>query len=1427
MALFAVITEACANDAQRHGQAAFVANVKRAIDEDQNLTGFDFFFPTPFVKKSLGRSFRMIGYRVPIGDDEIILLLRVLARGSNEYEYFLANWNKNTDAVTRDFQPHGEDEIRRIYAELTSAPPQTRPPEPNSEERAWLYEVFEEEDQDEDLVVLETESWVKKMRSAENRDFLALYHQLLEQVDIRQLGAATSDQRCNVHWDDKARIGVVYSYWPDLDRLVFIEPVRSRDEAAVLMEHYSRRLSMSRGQHDLSRMAARSYPFLMLLDQDAWLAIQKDEEANLALSPEEAELLEAIRRVAVARDPAYPLFINGRAGSGKSTMLQYLAADYLDFALRRSTSHIPLYMTCSRDLLERARGTVRGLLKTHHRRLLKAPHDAKQVESLLSRSFVVFHEFLYSILPADVQKQFAPARYVNYAEFRRLWSREYAKRPEAQKISVDVAWHTIRSFIKGMRSGHSDDLTPEEFSGLPRRRRSVSAETYQFVYERVWSSWYQKLCEEHGYWDDQDLAAAVLEAGVARHSGYAALFCDEAQDFTSAEMDIIFQLSIFGKRSLKPEDLRRVPIVFAGDPLQTINPTGFRWDAVQADFHERFCAVLDPRRTARLQLNYKELRLNYRSNPGIVKFCNLIQLVRAGVLGAKGTQPQEAWWVDSPVQTVWFATDSTQTQQQLQLHPELVKLVNCEEGEETEYASSDAILRTLNLEKEGIYRNVLGPTRAKGLEFPAVVLYRFGETAPRDFGAVLRGEIDLSISEQRLPYEYFFNRLYVAASRAKAQLVIVDSAEALDRFWKFAADTELIDQIMALAGGKDLWQDSINYLVPGTEEAWRGERIDPREQALEYAAQGRRKHDSYLLRQAALAYRSSGDEFEAGRCLAQAAELEGKHLEAGNKYRAMGLNEEAFRCYWTGQQWSALCDLIAHDSTLSARLQSRAAVFMARANTGYENLLQGLLAAAENIRWLHETSADTIWREVFGRLAERLADAIGDSRIQWQRVQQLFKGLAESGVPIKDTHLAAIAFAANDFSESVRLWERSGGTDRDEYCRAKARSAPFPENILWWGRLKEHKALLQQWRAHSLDDTAIDSIDERVVGAVADAAFAESDLVTAANVLQRHPDPNRLARLLIEAVRKNDVQVATAAAVLAARFMVRTGAWIGAIRAAESIDFSELPGVRAGDVRPLLSKTNAESAILRTVLYELAVSDQLVAAAPDRQSAVAEFLHRQFIGKASPAPEQRGIRPEVVGAAIERAGKIVDALQYYEHLEREASTDEIKRFAAERLVRNLGRHADYFASRGNDHEAKQRQARAQQIVERLGLGSRRIPEYPVVQPQSSSVTPEEWVRGPFRVVLSRAHGRVRIEHSERFETVTLDGRDGQLLGDASFVKLESGEGELGVWEIVGWNVKVRLSEQAAGRCAIIEIGPRPLEIPLGAVRASLSISATS
>lgn len=1401
MPIFVHVTNDCQAEAVRHGQASLVSNLKVQVEATQSLTGFNLFLPTSFIKKCLGRSFRLIGYRVTVGGDELILFLRVLARGGNEYKAFLGDWDKHTERLTRQYQPYSDADLRRIHALLSSVDPPPPPPEPDEEERAWLYEVFREKTATDELLVLETDAWVKKMRSPAMRDFLALFHHALEQLNLDSLPPATSNADCGVYWEKSKRVGLAYLYRPELNRLILLEPLRQSEDIDATVEHHRERLTrVGATAHDLSRVAGRSYPYLMVLDQDAWLAIQKDEEANLALSPEEAELLESIHRAGAEGEYGYPLFINGRAGSGKSTMLQYLAADYVDYALRRGTRLLPIYMTCSRDLLERARETVRGLLTAHHERLLDGVHAPEAVDRILRDSFVVFHEFLYSLLPEADREALARDRYVSYAEFRRLWAGSFAKRPEARRMSPDIAWHTIRSYIKGVRSSQSDDLDPEEFAALPRRRRSVSEATYRQVYERVWCSWYKRLCEEEGYWDDQDLAARVLDADVARATDLAAVFCDEAQDFTPVEVEIIFQLSVYSKRSLQPEELRRVPIVFAGDPLQTINPTGFRWEAVQADFHERFCAVLDPRRRARVDLFYKELRFNYRSNPGIVRFCNLIQLVRAALLGSRDVRPQQAWWVEEPAQTVWFAIDNAPTKQQIQQRPELVKLVNCEEGEESDYARGDSILKDMKEQNDGVYRNVLGPTRAKGLEFPTVVLYRFAETAPSDFQSLLTGTLNVSDDlERQLPFEYFFNRLYVAASRAKGQLVVVDSAAAFEGFWRFATDTDLAERLMQQVEDPQIWQDAVNYLVRGREESWSGERIDPREQGSEYAAQGRRKRDPYLLRQAALAYKSAGDELEAGRCIALALEYEGKLQDAGDRYGSLSLLEDAFRCYWGGQHFSRLCDLAAAEPTFASRLESRAADFTTRGATVQGVFLSEVVRASNDDTWRGDVAKDPTWRHVVAKLGERLAKAIGDASVPWRDTYGMLARLAQEGVAIEAQYLAVIAYRAAEYGDAVEIWERAGGSDREEYRRAKARLAPFPENITWFHRLKDHGEVLSQWRANDSAARTIGDLPEAVVLAVVDAAIEEPDLPLAAELLDARPDRDRLTRFLAASAKKSDLATSLAGALIGVRLLVASRSWTAAIRAAEASDFSDLVKREAPELKTLLRRGDGAATVFRAVVEGLADSAELALESADRQGLVAEFLHRTFVGKDASAVHQHGLAPEVVGAAIERAGKIVDALQFYEALGRDTtSSEELKRFAAERLVRNLERHAEWFRGKGDDRQAREREARAKGGRETLGLGKRQLPDYPVLRKRSAAAEPSEWTRRPFKFVLSRPHGRLRIEHSERFETVTVYASEAQLRGDAAFVTLETTDRALTAWRIPRWDMSIQLAGGADG-----------------------------
>ena len=1248
MSLYVVISDACQNDARRHGQEEQLSNLKTRIEKAQNLTGFDF-FPPQFVKRALGRSYRLIGYRVPFGSDELLLFLRILSRSDSDYDYFLKNWEQNKDAVIRRFQPYNDEELRQMYDQVTSVASPSPFPEPNAEEREWLYDVFPHERQIDDPIVLESETWVKKMR--ENRESLELYHRMLYELNLSQLHAATDNSECRIYWEsDRGQSpGIAYLYRQDINRLLLLVPLRRTDSDAALLEKHKEKLSrLESAPEELLRVAARSYPFYMVLDWNAWLAIQKNDEANLAFSPEEAELLDSIRRMGAEGQLSYPLFINGRAGSGKSTMLQHLAADYIDFALRRGAGQRLLYTTCSSDLLERAREVVRQLLTIHHKRLLEGTHESDKIDTFIERSFVVFHDFLYSLLPVEIQKQLPRDRYVDYSRFRRLWDKEFARRQEARRMSPDVAWHTIRSYIKGIRSSRDDELSPEEFRTLPRRRRSVSEETYQQVYERVWQSWYKRLCdkEEEGYWDDQDLAACVLEKGLAQTVDCAALFCDEAQDFTPLELDIIYQLSLFGRRSLQPEELKRVPIVFAGDPLQTINPTGFRWDAVQADFHERFCAVLDPRRKARVDISHRELNFNYRSNPGVVHFCNLIQLARAALLGPSDITPQESWWVDTP-KIIHLAEDTEATKGGIRQRPDFVKLVNCEEGEESDYVGKDPILSTLQENVEGVYRNVFSPMRAKGLEFPAVVLYRFGDTAPPDFERLLRGEIDIDAPEARLPYEYFFNRLYVAASRAKEDLVIVDSRDAIQRFWRFATEPEWAYRLMQRVRNPEQWKGRIAHPVCGVEKWWEGERVDPLQQAQDYEREGRTKRDPYLLRQAALSYRSAGDESSAGTCLAFAAELESRYRDAGDMYRDLGLREDAFRCYWEGREWARLCDLAAPPSAFTNRLESRAADFMNRTAVPDSNFLNELVRAARDNDWFQRVLRDSVWYDVLVTLAQRLTTIKADETLPWRDIFEILQRFRTAGAHINNATLAKIAYRAHKLEEAVELWEDARETNHEEYYRAKARVTDFPENINWFNKLGEHSEVLRQWNRHP--SVEFDKLEKSTILAVADSALEECKITLAIRMLQlvkmlQSADREIIKKLLVKTMEKGDSNDKKLAAVIAARLFVHTRDWDAAIRAAEHGDFSSLLGKgQAKNLQSMLRDTAGAANVFRTVVEELAGSERLGSETDLNKKPVAEFLYRNFVKEEGVSSERLyGLSSQVVGAALRR---VDEALQ--------------------------------------------------------------------------------------------------------------------------------------------------------------------------------------
>ncbi len=717
---------------------------------------------------------------------------------------------------------------------------------------------------------------------------------------------------------------------------------------------------------------------------------------------------------------------------------------------------------------------------------------------------------------------------------------------------------------------------------------------------------------------------------------------------------------------------------------------------------------------------------------------------------------------------------------------------------------------------------------------------------------------------------------------------------------------------MDKAGGPDKWRGYIAHPVPGAEQWWGGKEVDPRRQGEDYEREGRAKRDSYLLRQAALAYRSAGDEEAAGRCLAMARELEGDYIRAGDKYRELGLYEEAFRCYWKGQAWLQVIDLTAANPALSSRLESRASDFMVQKSALPQVFLSRLIEAAEDDAWLHRIRRDAVWHLVIQRVAERLQEAKGE--LPWIALWEMFKRFRRIGIHVDPGQLAMVAYRAGELTEAVELWEEVKSTKREEYLHAKAQITPFPENIIWFARLKEYREVLRQWRKNRANISNIAQLGVPIISTVVDAALQESEVPLAVEMVEYLPaDRKRITEVLIKTVETGDSRLITRVCILATRMFVRTRDWHAAVAAAENADFSALQlnqdlsdkirgiletsggikavfracvealeeyvlndrekivevldeAVRAGStnlitqvcvlatrgfvrnrkwyaviaaaenadfselrlrqdlldkVQEILEASGGTKAVFRACIEALAISEDLPSEPTNYQTLVAEFLYRHFIGGKEGSLDLHELPAEVVGAAIERAGRIVYALQFYEDLLSSASAQEIQRFAAERLAKNLERYAEYYRRRAEPSRGKRNvegerwYEEARQIREQFDLGDQEIPEYPAVYIGTPRSEPTEWVFGPLKIVWMQQRGRFRIEHPEQHESVSVYVDELDMRGEVRIVEVQRRESESKAWEIPDWNVRVALVQQGANRLIVIESDEGQIECAVG------------
>ncbi len=1042
-------TEDFKQQVQKHGFKDKVTKLINSIEKNQRFSPVSFGRLGNYRKKRLG-DYRLIikEKEITINDQtyNVLVFFKFINRGDkNTYDAINDQIRKGQTIHTFD-----DEDIKKYLIDRFKNNSITKQ-KLNEEEKDFLWNISAQQRNLGEDYIYETKNWINNVKKF--REFLNNIREKIENILYENEGKTNIDNKLKE--ENINRIKIYYRYYSN-KKILLLCDIRDDENTVDLND------CIKFEDNNIARIAFRGYPSFFVIDDNIWFDIQNDNGINLVLSPEEKNILSSLYN----QETAFPLFINGRAGSGKSTILQFIFADYLKIFNNLKSDNFsepPVLLSYSEDLVSNARERVNGLLTKHHKYIIDDKENIdsgkeQEIKELVYHSIKTYKEFLLNFLDKDDKQKFDNGSYVDFSKFYQLWHEKYGKtKSKERKIGPEIAWHIIRTYIKGFYI--EDYLSPEEYETLPDSEKSVSIDDYKTIYNSVWGKWYKGITvrvdrdDENSYWDDLDLARYILKNNRYK-SIYPGIFCDEAQDFTRVELELLFNLNLYTQRELNAESIKRVPIIFAGDPFQTLNPTGFRWESLKKAYNDIFVESIPRNLRYDLdQVNYKELKFNYRSAPEIVKLSNSIQLLRRILLEIK-IEPQDAWFNQNQNNFPTFLTlsDNKDKDNILEALKNKDIIVPCNLGEEYHYVKNDKYLKDLIDTSEEIPTGILSPMKSKGMEWDFIVLYGFAEKVLDEIKKVSKltesddfNDLIIKNLNKRILNEYFINKLYVAVTRAQNKIFIIEeSNETYKDLWGFLDNEIIIDKIER-GDERDMWKNKLGRIIPGKLEDFYAAKIDPRKRAENYREIGEREKDPYLLRQAAKIYTLINDLRNSNICKARAFEFEGKYKKAAEiYYNDLRDFDRALENFWKASEFIRINELFyKKNNILKDNERVKLSHFITVLNNT-KSITDSFISDLEVFIFNNDYNSTIVnpWtRKAYDELINGLRK-ICSSNFQerpeiCEKIYSVYQKLMHEGIYKDYKILAELAYYAKNYKRVMEIYEELGLTNEPLYLAAK------------------------------------------------------------------------------------------------------------------------------------------------------------------------------------------------------------------------------------------------------------------------------------------------------------------------------------------------------------------------------------------------------
>ena len=1095
-----------------------VTEIRQQLEQARVLEGSPFIphleaLGHNFFKKRLEKQ-RLVAYRMDVevsgGLVPVVILLELLHRadpryGSGSAEYLQDRYGDLIRSYKQDIQKFAEEEVARRKLKTL----QPLAPLPDSL-RALLDPVIPGKD---DTIIFHSALWLRQYRSLEvsadkNSVFGALaqiYNELDKTTHTHGEWTSKENGPVTVHYIPiynpeihVARIfvlGFITRSWQEERRKVeefriceLLEKLQdslAKIKGAMSSATEEGRAAWRDFWDQISAHSLLAYPGYLLADQGLWEKVVAAPEISLALSQEEASVLESL-----LAGERFPAIVEGRAGSGKTTLLNFFVPERVirrpsSFPISETYQHKLLYLTQSEALLRKGQEQMEKLQQYLRERL--------NVGEFLEVEFLTFHKFALNQLPQERRVRFfdrSPQKgWIGFYEFRKLL--RDPRRGLREKLSgsinnPEILWFVLRSYIKGFYFDATDEdrwMTPEQYASgedLPKKDQQVSQEVFQEIWEKVWP-WYKRLtipCEENDFspqfWDDLDLAWEVLLHRSADAPLYAIIVCDEVQDFSRVELAAVLQSLEFLKYHRDPQTAAKLPIVLAGDSYQTVNPACFRWARLKGD-----CAEVVIRRTPEAQVGRIEpfqLTYNYRSRASIGRLCNALQFLR-----------QEMFDVAGELQKIWTPEEEqpNQSVRRLIIDPSAGTLqsllkegVLCigPEPADTSDPKARQFWQKIGLPegppKDSTYRT---PADLKGLEEEYVALVGFGTAFQlldlRDFWTWdSLGDMSQIREADRFAAEYFLNRLYVAVSRARQQLWIIETQEGWEAFWQKLSDwiskrrqSGLIEQTWELIS-EPWWTEG------GAEEIYsvfKGQFEELADKFLERAKDTRNAEDA---ERAAFYFGRADNALKQREAQAWQWYLSGDEKKAA-EFIAEVDPQQAADWLWEARVWS---EFLRRADKADKRKQIAKAMETPPSSRGsrwVREMAENIKACKAQVQQClsqYRRSWST-WGQILTELVEAACELPSEEEAAKRRAREVIELYKDA--PYEEARrfhraFAKLSYQLKEFDSAVKHWEKAGDTQHRDYFAAKAQTVAYPEKLRWLESAGDWDQIVRLYESH-------------------------------------------------------------------------------------------------------------------------------------------------------------------------------------------------------------------------------------------------------------------------------------------------------------------------------------------------------------------------